>query len=54
MTFGDHRGKLIRGGINPNMATVIWTDDGLQIRAVVPTDSAFTEDEFLEVLATAH
>ena len=53
VTFGDHRGKLIRGGINPNMATVTWIDDGLQVRAVGPTDDAFTEDELLQVLATA-
>jgi hypothetical protein len=53
VTFGDHRGKLIRGGTNPNMATVIWTDDGLQVRAIVPTDDRFTEDDLLEVLATA-
>jgi hypothetical protein len=53
VTFGDHRGKLVRGGINPNMATVIWTDDGLQVRAVVLTDSSFTEEQLLEVLATA-
>jgi hypothetical protein len=53
VTFGEHRGKLIRGGINPNMATVIWTDDGLQVRAVVPTDDRFTEERLLEVLATA-
>jgi len=53
VTFGDHRGKLIRGGINPNMATVIWTDNGLQVRAVVATNDAFTEDDLLQVLATA-
>lgn len=53
VTFGDHRGKLIRGGINPNIATVIWTKDNLQTFAIVPTDDAFTEEQLLEVLATA-
>ena len=53
VTFGEYRGKLIRGGINPAVATVIWTDDTLQTFAVVPTDDAFTEDDLLEVLATA-
>ena len=53
VSFGEHDGKLIRGGINPKMATVIWVVDNLQVRAVVETDDSFTEEQLLAVLATA-
>jgi hypothetical protein len=51
--FGDFTGTLIRGGINPNLATVLWLDDDLNMHATAQTDSSFTEDDLLGVLATA-
>jgi hypothetical protein len=53
VAFGDYRGKLIRGGINPNVALVAWTDENLWLVAAVTTDAAFDEDALLEVLSTA-
>ncbi len=51
--FGDFTGILVRGGINPNLATVLWRDGNLNLRATTQTDSSFTEDDLLAVLATA-
>ena len=51
--FGEYRGRLIRGGINPSSALLFWTVGNLQMRATTQTDTSFTEQELLEVLATA-
>ena len=51
--FGQYQGTLIRGGINPNSALVLWTVGNLQMRATTQTDASFTEQDLLDVLATA-
>lgn len=51
--FGDYTGTLVRGGINPNLATVLWTDKNLNVRATARIDASFTEEALLQVLASA-
>jgi hypothetical protein len=46
-------GRLVRGGINPNAALVLWTRNKVRLRASTQTDNAFTKDELLQVLGTA-
>jgi hypothetical protein len=46
-------GRLIRGGINPNAALVLWTWNKVRLRASTQTDAAFPEEDLLRVLGTA-